>query len=116
MSMDISISSRSAPNLPSDLPNSEAWIPNDYNGRVFYAFEAEEWLIDVSDAPVPQARTGCPDTTATHETYISLEPIGASPEAYAFLEQVVRALAKSADGFWEHPGDGRFYRHNEGHF
>lgn len=115
--MDISIWSHARSDLPNALPQSEAWIQGEYEGNTYFVFEADGWLINAGTGDgVPNAKVRAPDPMATFETYVSLEPIGASADGYAFLEIVVRAVTKASDGFWEHPGDGRFYRHSEGRF
>jgi hypothetical protein len=116
MSMDISIWSRSPPDLPLALPQADGWSRNEYKSNVYYTFEGDGWLINVGFEHRSSEGKAIPDATATCGTYVSLEPIGASAAGYEFLEKVVRTLSKTCDGLWEHPGDGRFYRHDQGPF
>jgi|CXWL01.1.fsa_nt_gi hypothetical protein len=115
MSMDISVWSRTPPNLPNDLPESAGWIRDEYEAHPYYTFEADSWQISVGSARRQSNSSPVKlDPLLEYCSHISLAPIAASNEGYAFLERVVRTLTKASDGYWESPGDGRFNRYDQG--
>ena len=81
-----------------------------------FAFEEDQWQVLVlseqsePDPPVVHKLPG-----ANFVAWISLEPIGADPDGYAFLEEVVLSVARTVGGVWVDP-NGLAYFHNEGSF
>jgi len=65
------------------------------------------------DAPDTAVLQKLPDPS--HVAYVTLEPIGADHAGYAFLEKVVRGLARATDGVWVDP-NGQAYAPDEGQF
>ena len=112
MSMDLEVWSAREINLPSELPQESLW---QQFGEEF-SYEGDGWLVSVltesSEPPGPVEQV-LPD--ASYVTYVTLEPIGAGPEGYAFLEQVVRSLAEKSAGVWVDPG-GDAYLYDQGTF
>lgn len=112
MSMDLEVWSAREVNLPSDLPQENRW---QQFGEEF-SYEGDGWqvlvLTESGEAPGPVAQV-LPD--ASHVTYVTLEPIGAGPAGYAFLEQVVRSLARNSGGVWV-DSSGDAYLHDQGAF
>ncbi len=112
MSMDLEVWSKAAFRLPKQLPEAGNWqLLGDE-----WAYDGGEWQILVvvgDDAPQDSVTAKLPE--AAQAAYVSLEPIGAPPEAYKMLEGVVRELAKSSAGVWVDPS-GTPYLHDEGTF
>src|SRR5687767_14191732 len=85
-----------------------SWLPQDVTWEAYpseYDHEGDGWLVVVGFAErgdPPEAVAGlCP--AASHLVGVSLEPIGASPVGYAFLERVVRGLAAASGALWVDP-------------
>lgn len=117
MSMDISIWSVSPPPMPPDLAGHGHWEKYPDAEVDAYELDCDDWMLEVStsvNSPAADVLAHLPD--AKWETCVSLSPTGASADAYRSLEEVVRNLCKACGGCWQHPGDGRFYRHDEGVF
>lgn len=112
MSMDLEVWSARELNLPAELPQESLW---QQFGEEF-SYEGDGWqvlvLTESSEAPGPVKQAL---SDASHVTYVTLEPIGAGPEGYAFLEQVVRSLARKSAGVWV-DSFGAAYRHDQGAF
>ena len=112
MSMDLAVWSTRDFNIPAELPRSTLWKRYDEE----LAFEEDEWQVLI----LVEERE--PDPSVVHKlpgarfvAHISLEPIGAGPDGYAFLEEVVRSVARKVAGVWVDP-NGVTYFHNEGSF
>ena len=112
MSMDLEVWSTRDFNFPAELPRSTSWKRYDDE----FAFEENEWQVLVL------SEQSDPDPSVIHKlpgarfvAAISLEPIGAGPDGYAFLEEVVRSVARAVGGVWVDP-NGSAYFHNEGSF
>jgi hypothetical protein len=69
-------------------------------------------ITESSEAPDPVVEAL---PAASHVTYVTLEPIGADSEGYAFLEEVVRSLARKSAGVWVDPY-GAAYPYDQGTF
>jgi hypothetical protein len=116
MSMDLAVWSPHPFKLPRGLPDGPG---RDQDGDE-WAFEGPGWHVlvvcgateDESDVPEP-VRARLP--LARFAAYVTLEPIGAGPEGYRLLENVVRSLAREYDGVWS-DGWAYAYRHDEGPF
>ena len=112
MSMDLAVWSTRDFNFPAELPRSTLW--KRYGEE--FAFEGDEWQVLVvseqsePDPPVVHKLPG-----ANFVAGISLEPIGAGPDGYDFLEEVVRSVAREVGGVWVDP-NGFAYFHDEGSF
>ena len=112
MSMDLEVWSTRDFNFPVELPRSSLWERYDEE----FAFEGNEWQVLVlpeqsePDPPVVHKLPG-----ANFRAGITLEPIGAGPDGYAFLEEVVRSVARAVGGVWVDQY-GSAYFHNEGSF
>jgi len=93
MSMDIIIYATCALSLPGDLPQPEAW--KNYGGTD-WAYETETWqvLVDLDkEFKIPvEAKTLKGDLSITIP--ITLEPIGANEQGYAFLEKTTQQIIK----------------------
>ena len=112
MSMDLAVWSTRDFNFPAELPRSALWKRYDEE----FAFEEDQWQVLVL------SEESDPDSSVVHKlpganfvAWISLEPIGAEPDGYAFLEEVVRSVAREVGGVWVDP-NGLAYFHNEGSF
>ena len=117
MSMDIPIWSQHPPELPSTLPQRDHWKKIETPKASWYEYVTDEWMLTVEGeegTPDPALESVLPNPS--WRTYLSLSPIGANEEGYDFLEVVTRGLCKSCEGYWQHPGNGQFYRHDEGPF
>ncbi len=101
MSMDVSVWSRGDIALPAALPQAEAWA---HYGEE-WAYEGDGWQVVVSlgeeDQPDDAVLEALPDAKTV--VYVSLEPIGAEPAGYRWLEEVVRGLARQSGGVWVDP-------------
>jgi len=112
MGMDPAVWSTRNFNFPAELPQSGSW---ERYGEEF-SFEGEGWLVQVlpersePDPAIVQVLPG-----ANFVAYVTLEPIGPGPDGYAFLEEVVRSIAREVAGVWVDPS-GSAYIHNEGRF
>jgi hypothetical protein len=112
MSMDLAVWSTRPFNFPAELPQSDSW---ERYGEEF-SFEGDGWQVVVlseqsePEAPVVQKLPG-----ASFVAYVTLEPIGAESDGYAFLEQVVRSVARQVSGVWV-DSNGSAYKHDEGSF
>ena len=112
MSMDLAVWSTREFNFPAQLPRSSLWKRYDEE----FAFEADEWQVSAlfeESEPDPVVVRKLPG--ATFVAWISLEPIGAGSDGYAFLEEVVRSLTREVAGVWVDP-NGDVYFQNEGRF
>jgi len=112
MSMDLAVWSARDFNFPAELPQTSLW--KRYGEE--FAFEEDEWQVLVlpeQSEPHPSIVHKLPG--ANFVAYISLEPIDAGPDGYAFLEEVVRSVARKVAGVWIDPS-GSAYFHNEGTF
>ena len=112
MSMDLAVWSTRDFNFPAELPRSSLWKRYDEE----FAFEEDQWQVQVlseQSEPEPSVVQKLPG--ASFVAWISLEPIGAEPDGYAFLEEVVRSVAREVGGVWVDP-NGLAYFHNEGSF
>jgi hypothetical protein len=112
MSMDLAVWSTRDFNFPAQLPRSSLWKRYDEE----FAFEADQWQVSVlfeESEPDPMVVSKLPD--ANFVAWISLEPIGAGPDGYAFLEEVVRSVTLEVAGVWV-DANGQVYFHNEGRF
>jgi len=95
MNTDLSVWSSPPFNLPDQFPEAKLWIL--YQDQ--WAFKAKGWHVlvlptlrsDNKDAPDTAMLQKLPD--ASHVAYVTLEPIGADPAEYAFVEKIVRRLA-----------------------
>ena len=112
MSMDLAVWSTRDFNFPAELPRSTLWKRY---AREF-AFEEDRWQVLVL------SEQSEPDPSVVHKlpgakfvAGISLEPIGAEPDGYAFLEEVVRSVAREVGGVWV-DSYGFAYFHDEGSF
>jgi hypothetical protein len=112
MSMDLAVWSTRDFNFPAELPRSTLWKRYDDE----FAFQEDQWQVlvlpDQSEAD-PSVVHKLPG--ARFVAWITLEPIGAEADGYAFLEEVVRSVAREVGGVWVDP-DGLAYFHNEGSF
>src|SRR5687768_8237371 len=112
MSMDLEVWSTRDFNFPVELPRSTVWTSYDEE----FAFEGDGWhvlvLSEQSEAN-PSVVHKLPD--ANFVAWVTLEPIGAGPDGYAFLEEVVRSVAREVGGVWVDP-NGTAYFHDEGSF
>ena len=83
--MDLAVWSKRDFNFPDELPRSNLWK----RYRKEFAFEKERWQVLVlaeesePDPPVVHKLPG-----AKFVAWITLEPIGADDDGYAFLEEV----------------------------
>jgi hypothetical protein len=112
MSVDLEVWSSKSFELPKVLPQSDRW--NEMAGE--WAFEAAGWqVLVITDEDEPSESVAEALPGATHVAHVTLEPIGATKDAFTFLESVVRSLAKSNNGRWV-DADGHVHRHAEGHF
>ena len=112
MSMDLAVWSPREFDFPAELPRSNMWTR--YSEE--FAYEGDGWQVLV----MPEQSE--PDASVVHKlpdakfvAWISLEPIGAGPDGYAFLEEVVRSVARTVGGVWVDPSY-EAYLHNEGSF
>ena len=113
MSMDLSVWSTRDFDLPAALPQSGLWKRYDHE----FAFEAEKWQVLVlaeQSEPDPFVIEKLPG--ASFVAYITLEPIGAGPDGYDFLEAVVRSVARESGGVWVDALGTAAYFHDEGRF
>lgn len=81
-----------------------------------FSFDGDGWQVSVlseQSEPDPSIVHMLPG--ANFVAYISLEPIGAGPDGYSFLEEVVRSVAREVTGVWVDPSGSAFI-HNEGPF
>lgn len=112
MSMDLSVWSSRPFALPEYLPELAAWN----RSREEWSYDGDCWQVLVFPTTAhaeDSVTTLLPG--ARFVAYVTLEPIGAPPSAYAFLEQTIRSLARNADGVWLDPS-GSAYKYNEGSF
>lgn len=112
MSIDLAVWSTRDFNFPAELPQSTLWKHYDEE----FAFEEDQWQVLVL------SEQSEPDPSVVHKlgganfvAWISLEPIDAEPDGYAFLEEVVRSVAREVGGVWV-DANGLAYFHNEGSF
>jgi hypothetical protein len=63
----------------------------------------------------PTLEAKCRRYPASHVAYVTLEPIGADPAGYAFLEKVVCGLARATGSVWIDPNK-QAYAHDECQF
>ena len=112
MSMDLAVWSTREFNFPEDLPRATMWTRYDDE----FAFEGDGWqLLVLSEESEPDAPVVNKLPDANFIASITLEPIDAGPDGYAFLEEVVRSLAREVGGVWVDP-NGTAYFPNEGSF
>ena len=112
MSMDLEVWSIGEFDLPPQLPSADRWQQFDDE----FAFDGGVWQVLVLSEPSePSSSVSQLLPGATHVAYVTLEPIGAGPDGYDFLEKVVRTLARESLGVWVDP-NGSAYRHDEGNF
>ena len=112
MSMDLDVWSTRDFNFPAELPQPTLWKCYDEQ----FVFEGDEWQVLVlSEQSEPDPAVVHKLPGAKFVAGINLEPIGAGPAGYAFLEEVVRSLARQVGGVWVDPY-GSPYFHNEGSF
>jgi len=101
MSMEISVWSRGDVALPVTLPQADSW--KQYGEE--WAYEGDGWQVVVSlgegDDPDEAVLEALPEAKTV--VYVSLEPIGAAPAGYQWLEEVFRALARQSSGVWVDP-------------
>ena len=112
MSMDIEVWSSEPFDLPAALPELAHWTQTGFG----HEFEGEGWLVHVSqEKEQPWKMVKKKLRGASHVACITLEPIGASEDGYAFLEKVVRTLARKCDGVWAVPEE-QVHGPDEGEF
>jgi len=111
--MDLSVWTECEISLPSNLPDSKAWVSYEDN----FAYENDKWQILVMSGEKEKPNNSIlkKNPKAKNVYYITLEPIGAEIAGYKFLEKVTRSLAKYCGGVWVTP-DGVGYFYNEGNF
>lgn len=113
MSMDLEVWSELEFDLNSWLPAEEGW---EQSGDE-WSCEGEGWQVLVNRDQAeerPASVTGVLPG-ANYIAYITLEPIGADPKGYAFLEEIVRRLARNGQGVWVDPS-GEAFGPDEGSF
>ena len=123
MSMDLQVWSRKPFDLPAQLCESGAWTSYPAPSAVrasgeSYAYETESWQVEVltgtaKSNPVPNSIKAI-SPELLHVAFLTLEPIGADADGYAFLERTVRELARRNDGRWLGPDGLHAYSANEG--
>lgn len=112
MSMDLAVWSQTPFKLPEQLPEPANW--EEHHGE--WTFGGEGWQVLVLEATdEPESIVSERLTGAAYVAYVSLEPIGATKDAYVLLERAVRSLAKSSDGIWV-DSFGEAHLANEGSF
>lgn len=112
MSMDLSVWSTREFNLPADLLQSTLWKRYDDE----FAFETDNWQVLVlAEESEPEPEVLQKLSGASFVAYITLEPIGAGPAGYTFLEELIRSLAREVGGVWVDPS-GSVYFHDQGSF
>lgn len=111
--MDLSVWSTRPFKLPDQLPKSREWK----RAGKEYAYLKKSWqvLVLCSEEDEPEENILSKLPGAAQVAYITLEPIGAGPDGYKMLEEVVRALARQSGGVWVDP-NGEPYFHDEGLF
>ena len=110
MSMDLQVWSAQPFKFPEQLPKADSWK----RWEDSWQYDGANWLINVSieeDEPDDSVTGKLP--TAKHMAFVSLEPIAANAEGYAFLEEVTRGLCRQTGGVWVEPS-GEVYFHDEG--
>ncbi len=97
MSMDVIVWAACALSLPVDLPQPEKW--SNY-GRTDWAYETDSWqvIIDIDLLEKPPQSVVMLNKTHTIANLVVLEPIGASNQAYVFLNTVIETIAKRCKG------------------
>jgi hypothetical protein len=114
MSMDLEVWSSKPFVLPGQLPHAKLWERHPME----WGFDGGGWHVLVllatrSERATPNDAVVQRIPDASHVAYVTLEPIGADRAGYAFLETVVRALARAASGVWVDP-NGEAFAHDEG--
>ena len=112
VSTDLAVWSTRAFNFPAELPQSSLWKSYDDE----FAFEKDDWQVSIlSEQTEPDPSVVHKLSGANFVAWISLEPIGAEPDGYAFLEEVVRSVTRKVGGVWVDQ-NGLVYFHDEGNF
>lgn len=103
MSMDAAVWIACLAVLPADLPESEQWIVEKWDGFSSYVYPSpyQDWQLileklDDSEMPLPDTVRLKPD--ALHGYYFSLEPLGADEKGYKVLKASIQSLPNKCGG------------------
>jgi hypothetical protein len=98
MSMDLILyTAACALSLPLDLPDADHW--KNY-GRTDWAYETDSWqvIVDIdTSSEIPDAVKGL-KAGLEITVPITLEPLGANGEGYAFLERTTQKIIEKCGG------------------
>ena len=95
--MEVVVWAACALSLPADLPSADKW---ESFGKNEYAYIQKSWKVSVykEQKLTPTKEVAAVNPAHNIATTVSVEPIGASNQAYAFWASVAESISKKCGG------------------